>query len=159
MARGEVPRRRRERSHFCGRLLDSGIRLGPCRTRPRLHSAIALARREATLARKGATFPEEQKSAVTAAAEGSWTALKGEADGREDAREYLAYKLYEPLLGNLSKPVIAQYMAALMVSGTMEEVVPSIPPYIKRAIAYVTGNDTAEGPAGQVTNNQGIVAP
>lgn len=124
-----------------------------------LHSAIALARREATLARKGATFPEEQKSAVTAAAEGSWTALKGEADGREDAREYLAYKLYEPLLGNLSKPVIAQYMAALMVSGTMEEVVPSIPPYIKRAIAYVTGNDTAEGPAGQVTNNQGIVAP
>lgn len=120
-----------------------------------LHSAIALARREATLDRKGATFSKDQECEVVAAAQESWTTFNQEADGREDAVEYLAYKLYEPLLGNLSKPVTAQHMASLLLSGTREEVVPSLPPYIKRAIAYATGNDIAEESAGKLASDPG----
>jgi len=124
-----------------------------------LHTAIALAKDEARLDKQGASSTTEQHSKVVAEAEESWNVLNKEVGNRADAREYLACKVYKPLLGNLSKPVTAQYLAPLLLSGAKDEFLSSIPDYIQKAIAYVTGTDRAESTAKQETNNEGSVTP
>jgi len=124
-----------------------------------LHVAISLAKDEARLDKLGAGSTDEQQKTVIAAAEESWNTLSEEVGNRGDATEYLAYKVYEPLLGKLSKPVTAQHMASQLLSSARNECSQSIPDYIKNAIAYVTWADSAEGTAGQTTNTEDSVTP
>ncbi len=128
--------------------------LGHC-----LYVAISLAKDEARLDKQGEAFTDEQQNKVIAAAEESWSKLNEEVGDREDATEYLAYKVYKPLLGNLSKPATAQHMASLLLSGARNECSQSIPDYIKKAIAYVTWTDSDEDIAGQATNTEDSVTP
>ena len=122
-----------------------------------LYTAVALAKEEAKLDKQGGSFTDEQHGKTVAEAEESWKKLNEEVGDRADAREYLAYRVYKPLLGKLSKPVTAQHLASLLSSGEKDEFLPSIPDYIQKAIAYVTGNDCADRTAGQETNNEGGV--
>jgi putative ATP-dependent endonuclease of OLD family len=123
-----------------------------------LHTAIALAKDEAKRDKQGASSTDEQRSKVVNEAENSWKRLNEEVVNREDARECLAYRVYEPLLGNLSKPVTAQHLASLLLKAK-EDVSSLIPDYIQQAIKYVTGTDSAESTAGQATNSEGNSTP
>jgi putative ATP-dependent endonuclease of OLD family len=124
-----------------------------------LHTAIGLAKEEARLDKEGASSNDKTCSKVVADPEKSWNDLNEEVGDRADAREYLAYRVYRPLLGKLSKPVTAQHLASLLSLGAKGEFLASIPDYIQKAIAYVTGNDCVESTTGQETDNQGSVTP
>jgi putative ATP-dependent endonuclease of OLD family len=119
-----------------------------------LHTAIALAKDEARRDREESSPTDEERAMAIGAAEKAWNELNKEVGNRADAREYRAYRVYKPLLGNLSKPVTAQHLASLLLSEQKDEFLSSIPDYIQKAIAYVTGTDNAESTAGQETNNE-----
>ena len=120
-----------------------------------LHTAIALAKDEARLDKQRASSTAAQHGKVVARAEESWNELNKEFGNSADAKEYLAYMVYKPLLGNVSKPVTAQHLASLLLLGAKNEFLSSIPDYIQKAITYVTGTNSAENTDGQETNNKG----
>ena len=124
-----------------------------------LHTAIALATDEARLDKQEGSSTDEERSAVIRKAEESWNQLNQEVGSRQDAQEYLACKIYEPLLRGLSKPTTAQHLASLLASGASDEFLASIPDYIRGAIEYVTEFDRAESTARKETNNEGSVTP
>lgn len=126
--------------------------LGQC-----LHKAIAFARDEARLDKQGGSSTDEERRVAIRKAEESWNQMNQEVASRQDAKAYLACKVYGPLLRGLSKPTTAQHMASLLASGISNELLTSIPNYIRDAIEYVTGFDGAESTAGEDTNNEDSV--
>lgn len=124
-----------------------------------LHTAIALAKNETSRDRAETALTVEERLAVNSAAETTWNDLKQMVGDRKDAQEYLACKVYEPLLKGVSKPMTAQYLASILVSGSRVETSSSIPNYIRSAIEYVTGLSRTDSAAGEETNNEGSVTP
>jgi len=116
-----------------------------------MRKAIALAKDEARQDLKGEDIPVEKLTEEHRVAETVWTELKAKVKDRGDEREYLSCKMYEPLLGNLSKPTTAQHLASLLEvrygkTGTPEDrgkFPKLVPEYIKKAVKYVTGGDHA----------------
>ena len=124
-----------------------------------LHTAIALAKNETSRDRAETALTVEEQSAAKSTAETTWNDLKQMVGDRKDAQEYLACKVYEPLLKGVSKPMTAQHLASILVSGSSVETSSSIPNYIRSAIEYVTGLSRTDSAAGEKTNNEGSVTP
>lgn len=125
-----------------------------------LHTAITFAKEEARRDRVDRPFTDEDRAESFAEAETSWSRLVEEVGDRADAREYRAYRVYKPLLGNnLSKPVTAQHLATLLPSGEKPGFATLIPDYIQEAIAYVTGNDGRRPEDGAEQSQEGAKAP
>jgi len=122
-----------------------------------LHTAIALARDEARLDKQGGSSTDEERRAAISKAEESWNQLDQEVGNRQDAKEYLSWKVYEPLLRSVSKPITAQHLASLLASGASKDLLASIPDYIRGAIGYVTGCDHAQSTTGEETNDEASV--
>ncbi|MDO9319569.1 MAG: AAA family ATPase [Gammaproteobacteria bacterium] len=120
-----------------------------------LHTAIALAKDEAKLDKKPATTAEGQRERVIAAAEVTWEKLNADAGLPKSSKELLAYNVYKPLLGSLSKPVTAQHLACLLKSNKSDGLSLHIPDYIQNAIEYVTRPDSANAATGQNTKGAG----
>ena len=124
-----------------------------------LHTAIALARDEANRDVTGEILTEEQQSSVIAAAQQAWDDLEHESVNRQDALEYLSCKVYEPLLGGVSKTMVAHHLASLLPSAGEDGLLALIPEYIQDAIKYVTGSDRVGNTVGEETDNEGGVTP
>jgi len=124
-----------------------------------LHTAIALARDEANRDMTGRIPTEERQSSVIAAAQQAWSVLEHESAGRGDALEYLSCKVYEPLLGDVSKTMVAHHLASLLPSAGNDKLLALIPEYIQDAIKYVTGSDRAGSTVGEETDNESGVTP
>lgn len=122
-----------------------------------LHTAIALARDEVRLDKQEGSSTDEDRRAVIRKAEESWDRLNQEVGNRQDAKEYLACKVYGPLRQSVSKPMTAQHLASLLASGASNELLASIPDYIRDAIEYVTGFGSSEDAAGEEISNEGSV--
>jgi putative ATP-dependent endonuclease of OLD family len=105
-----------------------------------LYEAIALAEKEKSLDRSEEALTNEERFEVESRAEIAWRDLKQLVGDRNDAPEYLAYKVYEPLLKGVSKPMVAQHLATILATKPTTEVISSIPNYIRNAIEYVTGS-------------------
>ena len=131
-----------------------------------LHTAIALAKDEARLDTTGGSSTGEERRGVITKAEGSWEQLNQEFGDRQDSREYLACRVYEPLHRGLSKPTTAQHLASLLAEhagaieistdgGNWKQLVPH---YIRDAIEYVTGSAGVQSTAGEKTSKDGSVS-
>lgn len=92
---------------------------------------------------KGESLDEKDELLAIAKAEIDWEALKSIAPN-EDA---LASFIYEPLAaGKASKAVAAQYAAHLVATGKYgsgHELFEKLPPYLKRALSWLTGKPGA----------------
>ena len=126
-----------------------------------LHKAIAFARDEARLDKQGGSSTDEERRVSIRKAEESWNQMNQEVASRQDAKEYLACKVYEPLLRGLSKPTTAQHLASLLAEragqtetsgdgGNWQQLVPH---YIRDAIEYVTGFGGAKITAAEKSKN------
>jgi putative ATP-dependent endonuclease of OLD family len=132
-----------------------------------LHTAIALAKDEASRDRHGRSSTDEERAAVASAANEAWNQMSHEVGDRQDAQEYLSCKVYEPLLGVVSKPTAAQHLARLLEGGAGQSEAAGdggslrqlVPQYILSAIEYVTGVDDGESRAGDDTSIEGSVTP
>lgn len=111
-----------------------------------LHIAIALARSESNLDKRQGPSEEDGRKAIIAEAERSWDKLQEDFGNRQD---YLACKIYEPLLHRVSKATTAQELASLLLSRlastqdaeTRGNLAGIVPRYLREAIEYVTGLD------------------
>jgi len=119
-----------------------------------LYTAIALAKDEASRDRTGRALMDEERSATISAAEETWNELKRDVGNGQDALEYLSCKVYEPLYKGVSKTMTAQHLVSLLASGDSDELLASIPSYIRSAIEYVTRSDCAESTAGKEPDSE-----
>ncbi len=124
-----------------------------------LHTAIALAKNETSRDRAGTALTAEEREIALRTAEATWDDLIRMVGDRKDAREYLAYKIYEPLLKGMSKPMAAQHLASSLLSGPSATIPSSIPDYVRSAIEYVTGLSPTDNAAERETDNEGSKTP
>ncbi len=122
-----------------------------------LHTAIAFAKNEINRDRAETALTSEQRRRVLSKAETAWDELKRIVGDRKDAQEYLAYKIYEPLLKGVSKPMTAQHLASNMEAGARAEIPSSIPDYVKSAIEYVTRIGHSDSEVGKETDKKGSI--
>jgi len=111
-----------------------------------LNRAIHLAKRESASNPPG----DSDKEAIFKEADEPWEQWQDEARSRSDAQEYVACKVYELLAKKqVSKAIVAQYLAGLLESDGNAGAKDSIPKYIREAIEYVTHTDAPAEPSEQ----------
>ena len=118
-----------------------------------LNRAIHLAKREST-----SNPPSDSDiRAIFKEADELWKQWQDEARSRSDAQEYVACKVYELLAKKqVSKAIVAQYLAGLLESDGNARAKDSIPKYIREAIEYVTRADAqAKQPSAQSAHKDG----
>lgn len=110
-----------------------------------LWRAVALAKAEARLDKVSGEPVAGCLKALIKQADGEWEDLKTKFQDRSDSREYLACKVYEPILSGVSKAMVAQQLASLLDGcrkpDAAAELRKRLPPYVLKAIDYVTGAD------------------
>ena len=116
-----------------------------------LHRAIALAKEETRQDKGGRPLTDEERAAAAAAIEETWNRLNEDVGSCEDADVRRAYRVYQPLLGHLSKPMTAHHLASLLPTPPSGITSGSIPEYIRKAVEYVTRVENDANPAGNET--------
>ncbi len=119
--------------------------------------AIGLAKAEGREDRGGRGARRAPDIAKEAAA--LWKSFSRAARLRDDREAYLAYRIYEPVLGKLSKPMVAQHLAGLLddtwksaTEPKRRKLLQRIPEYIVDAINFVTSVPEKDGQASPSSN-------
>jgi len=120
-----------------------------------LWRAVALAKDERRRDRGRGDGEPSNIDAVLAEADEKWQEAEEDSQSRSGSAEFLACKAYEPLYRRqVSKSMVAQHLANHLEEacgpGSQreggDEIFELVPPYIRRAIEYVTGRDAASQP-------------
>jgi len=113
-----------------------------------LWEAVALAKEEARLDRvTGQNSAALDRSKIIQKAAEVWDQLNLSLASRSDLTEYLSCKVYQGILGGVSKPTTAQHLASLLeesygataLAQDRTKFATLVPTYLRDAIDYVTG--------------------